>query len=132
MIEDLTGLSRSHPKIAGLFALFMVSLAGVPPFAGFFAKFYIFKAALSSGFYHVTIFAVLMSIISAYYYLNIVKKMYFDEWPDSVPEVYGDARVVSSGATLSLSLCAVITTLFCLWPGPGLDFVQRAAVVFRG
>jgi NADH-quinone oxidoreductase subunit N len=78
-ISSLSGLSRTNPVIAFSLAILMFSTAGIPPLAGFFSKFYVIMAALRGGFAIPAILAVLFSVISAYYYLKIVKIMYFDE-----------------------------------------------------
>jgi NADH-quinone oxidoreductase subunit N len=81
MIEDLdalSGLSRTQPMMAFLLAVLLFSLAGVPPLAGFFAKFYVFLAAIHAGLYPLAVIGVLLSVVGAYYYLRIVKLMYFD------------------------------------------------------
>ena len=77
-IQDLSGLSKENPWLSAALAIFMFSLAGIPPFAGFFAKFYVFKAALSDGLYLAIIVSIIAAVISAYYYLRIVKIMYLD------------------------------------------------------
>jgi len=78
-IEELAGLSRNQPVVAAALAILMFSLAGIPPLAGFFAKFYVIIAALSAELYLLAIVGVLSSVVGAYYYLRIVKIMYFDE-----------------------------------------------------
>ncbi len=78
-IDDLTGLARSRPWLAGLMALFMFSLTGIPPFAGFFGKYYVFTGAIEAGYTWLAIVGVLMSVVSAYYYLRLVVVMYFQE-----------------------------------------------------
>ena len=92
-IADLSGLARSQPRLAFAFAVFMVSLAGVPPLAGFFGKFYVFLAAIEAHLYAASIIGVLASVIGCYYYLRIVKIMYFD---DPAPAFDRD-QVVSLG-----------------------------------
>ncbi len=77
-IQDLAGMSKEHPLIAGAMAVFMFSLAGIPPFAGFFAKFYVFSTALNAGLYIAVLFSMVAAVIAAYYYLRIVKIMYLD------------------------------------------------------
>ncbi|MEK6734208.1 MAG: NADH-quinone oxidoreductase subunit N [Pseudomonadota bacterium] len=77
-IKDLAGLSRKNPILALSLAIFMLSLAGIPPFAGFFAKFYVFQVAIKAEFFITSIIAIIAAVISAYYYLKIVKTMYFD------------------------------------------------------
>lgn len=78
-ISDLAGLSQTNPAIAFFISIALFSMAGIPPLAGFFAKFYIFLAAISAGFYVLAIFAALMSVVATFYYLRIVKLIYFDE-----------------------------------------------------
>ena len=78
-IYDLSGLSRTNPGMAFALAALMFSLAGIPPLAGFFAKFYVFAAAIQAGLYWLAVLGVLASAVGAYYYLRIVKLMYFDE-----------------------------------------------------
>ena len=78
-IDDLSGLSRTHPVIAFCLAMMMFSLAGIPPLAGFFAKFYVFAAAIKANLVTLAVIGVVTSVVGAYYYLRIVKVMYFDE-----------------------------------------------------
>jgi NADH-quinone oxidoreductase subunit N len=78
-ISDLAGLSRTNPVMAFFLAMLLFSLAGIPPLAGFFAKFYVFLAAVQSGLYVLAVIGVLASVVGAYYYLRIIKIMYFDE-----------------------------------------------------
>jgi NADH-quinone oxidoreductase subunit N len=78
-IADLAGLARTQPRLALAFAILLLSLAGIPPFAGFFAKFYVFLAAIEAHLYTLAIVGVVTSVIGAYYYLRIVKIMYFDD-----------------------------------------------------
>jgi NADH-quinone oxidoreductase subunit N len=78
-IADLSGLSRSNPALAFFLGLLMFSLAGIPPLAGFFAKYYVFLGAIKAGLYMLAVIGVVTSVVGAYYYLRIVKTMYFDE-----------------------------------------------------
>ena len=73
------GLARTHPTMAFFLAMLLFSMAGIPPLAGFFAKFYVFLAAIKAGLYALAVIGVLASVVGAYYYLFIVKIMYFDE-----------------------------------------------------
>ena len=77
-IDQLAGLSRTQPLMAFMLAMLLFSLAGIPPLAGFFAKFYVFLAAIQAGLYAVAVLGVLLSVVGAFYYLRIVKLMYFD------------------------------------------------------
>jgi NADH-quinone oxidoreductase subunit N len=78
-VEDLSGLARTHPVIAFCFAAMLFSLAGIPPLAGFFAKLYVFAAAIEAGLFVLVVIAAVTTVIGAYYYIRIVKVMYFDE-----------------------------------------------------
>jgi NADH-quinone oxidoreductase subunit N len=77
-IGSLSGLSQNSPALAAAFAMFMFSLAGIPPLFGFMGKFYVFQAATNAGLYPLAVFGALGSVIGAYYYIRIVKTMYFD------------------------------------------------------
>lgn len=78
-LDDLSGLANAHPLIALSLGILMFSLAGIPPLAGFFAKFFVFSTAMAAGIYYVSIISVIAAVIAAYYYLKIVKIMYLDE-----------------------------------------------------
>ncbi len=78
-ISDLAGLARTKPAMAFFLAMLLFSLAGIPPLAGFFAKFYVFLAAIKAGLYVLAVIGVLTSVVGAFYYLTIIKIMYFDE-----------------------------------------------------
>ena len=78
-IGDLAGLARTNPTMAFFLAMLLFSLAGIPPLAGFFAKFYVFLAAIKAGLFTLAVIGVLASVVGAYYYLAIIKIMYFDE-----------------------------------------------------
>jgi NADH-quinone oxidoreductase subunit N len=78
-IADLAGLARTQPRLAFAFMIFMVSLSGIPPFAGFFGKFYVFMAAIGAHLYIPAVLGVVASVVGAFYYWRIIKIMYFDE-----------------------------------------------------
>jgi NADH-quinone oxidoreductase subunit N len=103
-IEDLAGLSRTNPALAFFLAMLLFSLAGIPPLAGFFAKFYVFLAAIQAGLYVLSVVGVLASVVGAYYYLRIVKIMYFDEPAERFAPMPMELRVVLgvSGAFILL------------------------------
>ncbi|WP_372527932.1 NADH-quinone oxidoreductase subunit NuoN [Piscinibacter sp.] len=124
-IEDLKGLARRNPWYAAVMAIFMFSLAGIPPTIGFYAKLSVLQALVSTnvaGYIWLAVVAVLLSLVGAYYYLRLVKVMYFDEPAESAPIVAsGDVR-----ALLSLNGAAVL--LFGLLPG-GLMALCAQAIV---
>jgi len=106
--EDYAGLSARQPLVAALMGVFMFSLAGVPPFGGFFGKYYVFAGAVQGGFTWLAIVGVLMSVVSAYYYLRLVVMMYFREQsavqPASVPALAYAALLISAAALLVLGI----------------------------
>ncbi|MEN8183815.1 MAG: NADH-quinone oxidoreductase subunit N [Myxococcota bacterium] len=116
-ISDFAGLSRTRPGLAGLMTLFMLSLAGIPPTAGFFAKFYIFSAAVDAGYLWLTVIAVLTTVVSVYYYLRLPVAMYMQEPSDEVPRAE-----TSTGETLVLAVCAAGVVFFGIFPShaPGM------------
>ena len=99
-ISDLAGLARNHKGHAFVLAMLMFSLAGIPPLAGFFGKYFVFLAAVQAGLYTLAILGVLASVVGAYYYLRIVKIMYFDEPAESFDAMEGEVKLVAyaSGA----------------------------------
>jgi NADH-quinone oxidoreductase subunit N len=119
-ISDLAGLARTHPTMAFFFAMLMFSLAGIPPLAGFFAKFYVFLAAINAGLYTLAVIGVLTSVVGAFYYLMIVKTMYFDEPAQSFDNMPGLLR-------LTLGVAGVVNLLFFAWPAPLLTAANAAA-----
>src|SRR5687767_10045825 len=110
-ISDLSGLARSNPPLAFFLALLLFSLAGIPPLAGFFAKYYVFLAAIKAGLYGLAVIGVLASVVGAYYYLLIVKLMYFDEPAPSFQPMPGELKVV-------LGLAGLFNLLYFLYPAP--------------
>jgi NADH-quinone oxidoreductase subunit N len=124
-ISDLAGLAKRSPWIAGVMALFMFSLAGIPPLVGFYAKFAVLQALVSTGeqgYVILAVVAVLLSLVGAYYYLRIVKTMFFDEPVDRSP-IQGDVAT-----TVLLALNGLAMLGFGLLPD-GLMTVCRDAVV---
>jgi len=119
-ISDMAGLSRTHPTMAFFLAMLLFSLAGIPPLAGFFAKFYVFLAAIKAGLYLLAVIGVLTSVVGAYYYLAIVKLMYFDE------PVQGFQRMPVL-LRLVLAVSGLINILFFAYPAPLLGAATVAA-----
>ncbi len=120
-INQLAGLSRTNPKMTIALTVFMFSMAGIPPLAGFFGKYFIFKAAIDSELYTLTVIGLLASVVSAFYYLRIVKLMYFDEAVDKFDRSIGKEI---SFITIGMSF---VTTLFIIILWPVLDFAAIAA-----
>jgi len=119
-IGDLAGLARTQPAMAFMLAMLLFSLAGIPPLAGFFAKFYVFLAAIKAGFYALAVIGVLTSVVGAYYYLAIVKLMYFDEPVRSFQSMPPLLRLV-------LGVAGLINILFFAYPAPILGAATVAA-----
>jgi NADH-quinone oxidoreductase subunit N len=126
-IEDLKGLSKSHPMMALALAIFMFSMAGIPPLAGFFGKLYVFLAAVEAGLYTLAVIGVLSSVVGAFYYLRIVKLMYFDEPVEAFDTPIGrEMTVVLAGTSL-------LVLLFFILPGPVIGGAAAAAAsLFAG
>jgi len=119
-IDQLSGLSRTSPTMAFLLAMLLFSLAGIPPLAGFFAKFYVFLAAIHSGLYVLAVIGVLLSVVGAYYYLRIVKIMYFD-----APAERFEPMDVPLAAVLGVS--GLFTLLYFVYPAPLVAVAEAAA-----
>ena len=111
-INDLSGLSKTHPMMAAALAVFMFSMAGIPPLAGFFGKFFVFKAAVDAQLYWLAVIGVLASVVSAFYYLSIVKLMYFDEPAEALDSPIGRDMVTVLFAT------GLFTLFFWIFPAP--------------
>src|SRR4249919_2098832 len=108
-ISDLSGLARTKPAMAFFFAMLLFSLAGIPPLAGFFAKFYVFLAAIKAGLYTLAVIGVITSVVGAYYYLMIVKVMYFDEPRPAFAPMPQELKAV-------LAVTGLFNLLFCVNP----------------
>jgi len=119
-INDLAGLSRTHPTIAFFFGMLLFSLAGIPPLAGFFAKYYVFLAAIKAGLFTLAVLGVLASVVGAYYYLLIVKIMYFDEPAKRFEPMPVLLRLV-------LGVSGLANLLFFVYPAPLVVAATAAA-----
>ena len=120
-ISDLAGLSQSQPGLALALAIFMFALSGIPPTAGFFAKFYVFLAAINAQLTGLAVIGVVTSVVSAFYYLRVVKVMYFDE------AIGAFDRPISAELKGVLFVTAVGTLFFFLVPGPIIAGAEAAA-----
>ena len=119
-IDALSGLSRTNPLMAFTLAVLLFSLAGIPPLAGFFAKFYVFLAAIHAGLYPLAVIGVLLSAVAAYYYLRIVKLMYFD-----TPAERFDPMPVALATVLTVT--GLFTLLFFVYPSPLVSIAEAAS-----
>jgi NADH-quinone oxidoreductase subunit N len=130
-LDGLAGLGRTMPWPAILMALFMVSLTGIPPTVGFWGKFYLFTAVIQADLTWLAIVAVIMSAVSAYYYLRVVWYMFFREAPEGV-EVEAEPATSQAGVITAVTVAALGVALVGLFPGPLLDAAQGALKLLIG
>ena len=123
-IDELSGLSKSNPLIGLSLAIIMLSMAGIPPFIGFFGKFYVFIAALNKGLVVLSILGVLASVISAYYYLRIIKVMYFDEINSNINYNLS----ISYKSKFILIFLILIMTFFVFYPSLLISFASSVDI----
>jgi NADH-quinone oxidoreductase subunit N len=119
-VDDLSGLARTHPVIAFSLAAMMFSLAGIPPLAGFFAKFYVFAAAIEANLVALAVIGVVTSVVGAFYYIRIVKVMYFDEPGERYAPLDPALKLV-------LGVSTAVVVLFWLVPAPLVGAAGAAA-----
>ena len=117
-ISDLSGISKKHPLLAISFLIILFSLAGVPPLGGFFAKFYVFVAVLEQKMYTLAIIGLLTTVMSAFYYLKIIKTIYFEDSAINFEQV----KNKTAKASVIIS-CSILTTFF-LYPSIFNNFVK--------
>ena len=122
-LEDLSGLSKNHPLLSFSFLIVLFSLAGIPPMAGFFAKFYIFMAVIEQSMFFLAIVGLLASVVAAFYYLRIIKVIYFDN------EVEKYDTNHSVGLKLSLILTTLLILIYFIYPNSLIDFVSKINLV---
>ena len=122
-IEDLAGLSATNPAMATMLTILMFSLAGIPPLAGFWAKWYVFLAAIDAKLYALAVIGVLTSVVGAYYYLRIIKLMWFDEPAGGFQPMAGELRLV-------LGLSGAFVLFYVLIGGPISALAAAAAKTF--
>ncbi|OHV76393.1 NADH-quinone oxidoreductase subunit NuoN [Rhizobium sp. LCM 4573] len=122
-VDDLAGLSSTKPFMAVVLTALMFSMAGIPPLAGFFAKYFVFVAAIEAKLYALAIIGVLSSVVGAYYYLRIVKLMWFDEAKGEFARISGELRLV-------FGLSGLFVTAYVLFGGPVGSAANAAAKSF--
>jgi NADH-quinone oxidoreductase subunit N len=125
-IADLSGLARTRPGMALALAIFMFSMAGIPPLAGFFGKLYIFLAAIEAQLYWLAVIGVLTSVIGAYYYLRVIKVMYFDQPTVTIDPMSRSVATVAGIATVMILLFFVVPAQVVTWAA------GAAAALFPG
>ena len=122
-IDDLSGLSKNHPLLSLSLLVILFSLAGIPPLAGFFAKFYIFKAVIEQSMYFLAIVGLLSTVVAAFYYLRIIKIIYFDK----EKEKYDKAH--SLWLKFSLTFSTILILLYFIFPSQLIDVVSRINII---
>ena len=122
-IDDLSGLSKNHPLLSLSLLVILFSLAGIPPLAGFFAKFYIFKAVIEQSMYFLAILGLLSTVIAAFYYLRIIKIIYFDKEKEKYDEDH------SLWLKFSLTFSTILILLYFIFPSQLIDVVSRINII---
>jgi NADH-quinone oxidoreductase subunit N len=122
-IEDLSGLSKNHPLLSLSLLAILFSLAGIPPLAGFFAKFYIFKAVIEQSMYFLAVVGLLSTVVAAFYYLRIIKIIYFDK----EKEKYDDDH--SIWLKFSLTFSTILILFYFIFPSQLIEVVSRINII---
>ena len=122
-IDDLSGLSKNHPLLSLSLLIILFSLAGIPPLAGFFAKFYIFKSVLEQSMFFLAIVGLLSTVVAAFYYLRLIKIMYFDKEKEKYDTDHGLWLKFSLGASTLLIL------IYFIFPSQLIDIVSRINII---
>ncbi len=122
-IEDLSGLSKNHPLLSLSLLVILFSLAGIPPLAGFFAKFYIFKSVLEQSMYFLAIVGLLSTVIAAFYYLRIIKIMYFDKEKDKYDTDH------SLWLKFSLTFSTILILMYFIFPSQLIKVISKINII---
>jgi len=122
-IEDLSGLSKNHPLLSLCLLVILFSLAGIPPLAGFFAKFYVFKAVLEQSMFFLAIVGLLSTVVAAFYYLRIIKIIYFDKEKDKYDTDH------SLWLKFSLTVSTILILLYFIFPSQLIEVVSRINII---
>ena len=122
-IDDLSGLSKNHPLLSLSLLVILFSLAGIPPLAGFFAKFYVFKAVIEQSMYFLAIVGLLSTVVAAFYYLRIIKIIYFDKEKEKYDQHH------SLWLKFSLTFSTILILLYFIFPSQLIDVVSRINII---
>ena len=122
-LEDLSGLSKNHPIISLSLLVLLFSLAGIPPLAGFFAKFYIFISVIEESMYFLAIVGLVSTVVSAFYYLRIIKVIYFD----SAKEKFDQVNYF--GLKISLAISTLLILLYFIYPSGLINLVSKINII---
>ena len=122
-IDDLSGLSKNHPLLSLSLLIILFSLAGIPPLAGFFAKFYVFKSVLEQSMFFLAIVGLLSTVVAAFYYLRLIKIMYFDEEKEKYDEDH------SLWLRFSLGASTLLILIYFIFPSQLIEIVSRINMI---
>ena len=122
-LSDLSGLSKNHPILALCLLISLFSLAGIPPLAGFFAKFYIFLAVIKEEMYFLAIVGLLSTVVAAFYYLRVIKTIYFDSQTEKF-DINHDI-----GLKISLLVSTVIILIYFIYPSPLQALISKIVIL---
>tara|TARA_B100001769_G_C21649812_1_gene361931 strand:- start:143 stop:574 length:432 start_codon:yes stop_codon:yes gene_type:complete len=122
-INDLSGLSKNHPVLSFSLLIVLFSLAGIPPLAGFFAKFYVFMAVIEKSMFFLAIVGLLSTVVAAFYYLRIIKIIYFDKEKERYDTDHG------VGLKISLLITTILILTYFIYPNSLIDFVSNINLV---
>ncbi len=122
-IDDLSGLSKNHPLLAFSLLIILFSLAGIPPLAGFFAKFYIFMAVIEESMYFLAIIGLLSTVVAAFYYIRIIKIIYFD------PEKEKYETNHHLGLKVTLAVSTIFILIYFIYPNGLTEIVSKINII---
>ena len=122
-VEDMSGLSKNHPMLSFSLLLILFSLAGIPPLAGFFAKFYVFMAVIKSEMYFLAITGLLSTVIAAFYYLRIIKIIYFDPEKDEYEKSH------NLGLKITLAISTIFILAYFIYPSSITEVVSKIIMI---
>ena len=122
-IDDLSGLSKNHPMLSLSLLIILFSLAGIPPLAGFFAKFYVFKTVIEQSMYFLAVVGLLSTVIAAFYYLRLIKIMYFDQEKEKYDTDH------SIWLKFSLTASTLLILIYFIFPSQLIEVVSRINII---
>ena len=122
-IDDLSGLSKNHPMLSLSLLISLFSLAGIPPLAGFFAKFYVFKTVIEQSMYFLAVVGLLSTVIAAFYYLRLIKIMYFDEEKEKYDTDH------SIWLKFSLTASTLLILIYFIFPSQLIEVVSKINII---
>ena len=122
-IDDLSGLSKNHPMLSLSLLIILFSLAGIPPLAGFFAKFYVFKSVIEQSMYFLAVVGLLSTVVAAFYYLRLIKIMYFDKEKEKYDTDH------SIWLKFSLVASTLLILIYFIFPSQLIEVVSRINII---